>query len=45
MNPLHLFWIVPLFMTVGAFITAVLIGGTKYDDCYDHDVIGLLEDF
>lgn len=44
MNPLHLFWVVPLFMTVGAFITAVLIGGTKYDDYYDHDVSGLLEE-
>lgn len=29
MNPLNLLWIVPLSLTVGAFLTAVLIGGTK----------------
>ena len=27
----HLIWIVPLSMTVGAFLTAVLIGGTRHD--------------
>lgn len=29
MSPLHLLWIVPLSLTVGAFFTAVLIGGTR----------------
>ena len=31
MNPLHLIWIVPLAGAVGAFMMAVLIGGTRYD--------------
>jgi hypothetical protein len=29
MNPWHLLWIIPLSMTVGAFMACVLIGGTQ----------------
>jgi len=32
MSPWHLLWIVPLALTVGAFLEAVLIGGTRYDE-------------
>lgn len=31
MNPWHLAWIIPASLFVGAFVTAVLVGGTKYD--------------
>ena len=31
MNPLHLIWIVPLAMSVGAFMMAIIAGGTRYD--------------
>lgn len=29
MNAMHLFWIVPLALAVGAFMACVLIGGKK----------------
>ena len=31
MNPWYLAWIIPLTLTVGALLTAVLIGGTWHD--------------
>lgn len=31
MNPLHLIWMLPLAMAAGAFLMAVLIGGTDHD--------------
>lgn len=31
MNPLHLIWILPLAASLGAFLMAVLIGGTGHD--------------
>lgn len=32
MNPLHLLWIVPLSMAIGAFMMAIVAGGTRYDE-------------
>ena len=31
MSALHLLWIVPISMAIGAFITALLVGGTRHD--------------
>ena len=31
MNPLHLLWIVPLSMGIGAFVMAIVAGGTRHD--------------
>lgn len=31
MNPWHLVWIVPLSGAVGAFLMALIAGGTQYD--------------
>lgn len=31
MNPLHLIWMLPLAMATGAFLMAVVAGGTRYD--------------
>ena len=32
MNHLHLLWIIPLAGGMGAFIMAVIAGGTRYDE-------------
>lgn len=32
MNPLHLIWIVPLSGGFGAFVMAIIAGGTRYDE-------------
>lgn len=37
MNILHLLWIVPLSLTIGAFLTAVLIGGTRKKYKFDFE--------
>lgn len=31
MNPLHLLWIMPISMGIGAFVMAIVAGGTRYD--------------
>ena len=44
----HLLWIIPLSMLSGVFCTALVTAGKDpepiYDDYYDHDVSGLLEE-
>lgn len=44
----HLMWIIPVSMTVGVLCMALLIGAKEpeiiYDDYYDHDISGLLEE-
>lgn len=34
MNPINLLWIIPLSASIGAFLMAVLIGGTHGSDLY-----------
>ena len=31
MNPLHLMWIVPVAMAVGAVMMGIIAGGTRHD--------------
>lgn len=37
MSPWHLLWIIPLSSSVGAFFTAVLIGGTQKQYKFDFE--------
>lgn len=32
MNALNLLWIVPLSMAIGAFMMAIVAGGTRHDE-------------
>ena len=37
MNPLHLFWIIPLTLTIGAVLMAIIAGGDCDPYWYDKE--------